>query len=238
MSEKEHVFITGVSKGIGKAIAELFLEQGYVVTGIGRSSSIQHEKYSFLELDLSDRNAVESFEVPPTEAEKILLINNAGVLGKVTKAKKLSGDDIAYVLQVNTIAPIQLSGKIAVFCGSTKEFTLVNISSGAAKKAIPGWSSYCLSKAALDSFSATFFQEEKEAGRQTRVYSVAPGVVDTAMQAQIRKLSPDDFPSVENFIELKRSGELYTPEIVAQKLLKLLQKEYDGEILKSLREVE
>lgn len=228
--------VTGVSRGLGEAIAKAFLEEGYAVTGIGRSSEISHPEFSFLELDLQDHAAVEAFEFPKLDAEEVILVNNAGILGEVKRISAMDHDHSGAVMQVNVVAPIQLTAKVAMLCGDEIPFTLVNISSGAGKRPIPSWAAYCASKAALDLFSETFYLEEQELGRKTKVYSVAPGVVDTGMQLNIRTSDPGDFSSVDSFRSLKANGELSAPEDVARKLIHLLAKPYSGQVVCSVRE--
>ena len=76
------IYITGVSRGLGKTIAELFLSKGEKVTGIGRSADISHENFTFLSCDLSDLNAVGQLNFTRTK-EPITLINNAGIIGEM-----------------------------------------------------------------------------------------------------------------------------------------------------------
>lgn len=228
------IIVTGTSSGIGKAIAERYLSQGKAVTGIGRRHTIVHPAYTAVKCDLSDTAAVAalSFEVD----SDILLINNAGVLGNV---KRLSDQqpNIAAVLAVNTVAPTLLMSRFAQLCGDRFSLTVVNISSGAAKRAIPSWAGYCASKAALEMLSEVFYLEEREKGRNTKVYAVAPGVVDTNMQAAIRSVDASDFSASETFHRYKENDELTDPAIVAEKLDRLLQLPYEGNVSCSLRDI-
>lgn len=229
--------ITGVSRGLGKALVETFLAENYKVIGIGRSSDIQDSGYIFCKLDLSDWQAVEDFQLPTLEGE-ITLINNAGVLGNVGRISEMETDFSGEVMQVNVTAPIQLTRKVSHICENRLPFNLVNISSGAGKRPIPSWAAYCASKAALDMFSQTFFLEEQELGRNTKVYSVAPGVIDTDMQQLIRAANENAFSSLENFKKLKENNELESPSRISAKLLKMLRLPFDGNILYSLRDID
>jgi benzil reductase ((S)-benzoin forming) len=222
--------ITGVSRGIGKALATHFLSKNHKVVGIGRSHVIQHPNFEFIALDLHDVNAIENLILPRTESDEIILINNAGVIGNIERISSMKTDCIAEIMQVNVIAPIQLTRKVSEFCGKEKQFTLVNISSGAGKRPIPSWAGYCASKAAIDLFSETFLLEERELGKNTKVYSVAPGVIDTDMQIQIRNASEKAFSSLENFKSLYSNQQLETPERIALKLEKLLDSNYENHV--------
>jgi benzil reductase ((S)-benzoin forming) len=171
------------------------------------------------------------------QSEEIILINNAGIIGNIERISSMKEDCIGEIMQVNVVAPIKLARKISQFCGNEKQFTLVNISSGAGKRAIPSWAGYCASKAAIDLFSQTFLLEERELGKSTKVYSVAPGVIDTDMQIQIRSTNENAFSSLENFQNLKSENKLETPERIALKLDKLLSFNYTDGVIFSLNDV-
>jgi benzil reductase ((S)-benzoin forming) len=228
--------ITGVSRGLGKAIAQRFLDKGDKVYGIGRSHSIEHPNFSFLECDLSDNFALTSIELPVFN-EPVTLINNAGIIGEIKRLGDQDTPDLENVLQVNTIAPQILTNIVYHQVENKSDFTLVNISSGAGRRAIPSWAAYCASKAALNMLSEGFHLEEKEKGNDIKVYSVSPGVIDTNMQDQIRSADPKDFSAIDNFIALKNEDNLYSPEEGAIRLEKLLELPYSGEVLCDLREI-
>lgn len=213
------VFITGVSRGLGLALVQEYLGQGHHVTGIGRKNVTDHPHYIFLPCDLASWENVENLRVEITPGEAVLLINNAGIIEPVQRISDQQEDHSHLVFQVNTIAPIQLMRKFLRACEvKESELTILNISSGAGRRAIPSWANYCASKAALDLFSETLQLEEREKGTKTKVYSVAPGVIDTDMQAQIRSVDRGDFSSLENFQKLFRQRELRSPADVARAL--------------------
>jgi benzil reductase ((S)-benzoin forming) len=227
--------IVGVSTGIGLGLAEHFLNQGQRVIGIGRKSSIQNQNYSFLQLDLSDENAVHNFTFPEVK-ENLVFIYNSGVLGEVLPVSRQSEMNAKNVFQINYLAAVALTQKV-LKQGFLEQ--IIFISSGAAKRAIPSWAQYCASKAALDMFSETLQLELYQENKSIVVRSIAPGVVDTPMQAQIRSVSEEDFQSVGNFIALHENKELTSPNEVAYKLDKVINNpnQFDGVCL-SLRDVE
>ena len=228
------IFITGVSKGLGKALAIYFLEKGNKVTGIGRSTDIHHRLFDFIECDLSDAVQTGNLNFGLLN-EEVVLINNAGVIGNIQRLSEQNELDVQQVITVNTIAPMLLSVAITKAVEPNKLLTLVNISSGAGRRAIPSWASYCASKSALDMFSETFYQEELERGREIRVYSVAPGLVDTSMQEKIRSASVDHFSGKQRFVDLKLKNELTSTDEVVMKLEKLIfQHDYEGKVICSL----
>jgi len=230
------VIITGVSSGIGKALTLDYLSRGEKVIGIGRKNSIVDPNFEFVSCDLSKPDAIENLKFNFSETKELTLINNAGVLGKVARLSEQEKADAKEVLTVNAIAPILLTHKILRLFPKNFPFIIVNISSGAGKRAIPSWASYCASKAALDLFSLTLLEEELELGRNIKIYAVSPGVVDTRMQDQIRLSNPSTFSSLQTFIQFKKNNELYSVEVVVQKLRNLLNQPYSNEVIHSLRD--
>jgi benzil reductase ((S)-benzoin forming) len=227
--------IIGVSTGIGLGLAEHLLNKGHRVIGIGRKSSIQNPNYSFLQLDLSDERAVHDFTFPEAK-ENLVFFYNSGILGEVMSISRQSEMNAKNVFQINYLAAVALTQKVLKLDFLEQ---IIYISSGAAKRAIPSWSQYCASKAALDMFAETLQLELNTEARDIVVRSVAPGVVDTPMQTLIRETDESDFPSVENFRALHENGELSSPQEVAQKLGKVINNpELFSGVCLSLREVE
>lgn len=229
--------VTGISGGLGKAIAEKLLIEGNKVIGISRKCTIQNPNFHFLKCDLSDPDQISSLQLDLKD-DKITLINNAGIIGDIKRISEQDSSDLTAVLRVNTIAPVELLKKVYDTLSDDQKdnFTLVNISSGAANRSIPSWSSYCASKAALNMLSENFYLEERELGRSPKVYAVAPGVIDTPMQEQIRSSSVADFSAHGKFVDLKANNELYSPEEAAERLLQLLILPYEDKVFFGLRD--
>ena len=229
------IIVTGVSTGLGRALVESYLEDGETVYGLGRRNFIQHPNFIFIPTDLSDSKSIEDLDFSWVNG-KVTLINNAGVIGNVERISAQENWDLGLVMQVNTIAPMQLAKRC--YERSDKDsFTLVNISSGAARRAIPSWAAYCASKSALNMLSENFYLEETELGRRPKVYAVAPGVIDTPMQREIRDADPQSFSSHQNFVSIKNEGKLFSPEHCASLLRELLVKQYDGSVFYDLRDI-
>lgn len=235
-----YYFITGASKGIGKAIAEeLLKDKNNSVIGVSRSSTIQHKQYRHQPLDFSDIPAVEhnlqKVFIPYPDAEKLVLINNAGVIGDIGYVGEgMPNERFEFVFDVNVVVPAMLMNTfLQVYQARQVPKVVVNISSGAGQYPIDGWASYCASKAALDMLSLTVQKEQEIRGSGVRVYSLSPGVVDTAMQEHIRESDAAKFSSVEKFIEYKAKGELASPEEVGRKIVSFLDRveEYNDVIV-------
>lgn len=230
------VIITGTGSGIGKALAEHCLELGHKVIGISRKNTIAHSNFVFLEKDLLTTADFDWLKSYVSFESELLLINNAGMLGSLERISEQAHSDINDVITLNTIRPMQLCQFVLQMLPISISLTIVNISSGAGKRPIAGWASYCSSKAALDLFSQTIALEEMERGRKLKVYSVAPGVVDTPMQLQIRNADETSFSAVGNFKEIYEKGELTNVSDLVKKFQRLMDVPYDGKVIQSLRE--
>lgn len=237
-----YYFITGTSRGIGQALAEALLEKTESkVYGFARSNSIQHERYTHVTMDLAELSQVKSWKFPAvTDADRIVLVNNAGMLGNVKYAGGLDTAAVINAFHVNLVAPTILTNNfLAAYAEKKIELVILNVSSGAAVNPIDGWSIYCASKAGLDHFSRTVAVEMKEAGLEhVHIFSIAPGIVDTAMQTKIRNASELDFSKLQQFRNYKETGQLLDPRLVALKFIAILAnpKKY-RETVFSLKEV-
>lgn len=228
-----YYFITGTSGGIGNALATQLLENTKNrVVGISRTNTINHPNYTHHTLDLSNLDLVADFKFTSLEAaRKVYLINNAGTLGVVKPIGKLQAVDIINGYSVNLIAPTLLTNAFMnTYENVEAEKVIVNISSGAGKNPIDGWAVYCSSKAGIDLFSKVVALEQEIQQKQLplkelkkfNVFSIAPGVVDTNMQVQIRNTEKENFSRVADFIDYKSNNELSSPENVSKKYLQLL----------------
>ena len=110
------------------------------------------------------------------------------------------------------------------------------ISSGAAHNVYPGWTSYGAGKAAMDQWVRTAGAEQARRGDRCRLLSVAPGVVATAMQEEIREMSERAFPEVRRFVELHETGELRDPRAVAGEIWQLLDRDLPNGSVLDLRD--
>lgn len=221
----QHVFITGSSRGLGKALTELFLQQtDTTVTGIARKCTIEHANYTHITLDLANVSAVKAFNFEvPANASRIIFINNAGRLGEIKRFGTITDDDVIETYNVNLVSPTILCNHfIAAFSEVEAEKIIVNVSSGAGKNAIDAWGTYCATKAGLDILSETINLEQIGVQHPIKVLAVAPGIVDTEMQSEIRAANPTDFSRHAEFIEFKNSGLLAQPELIAAKYLYIL----------------
>lgn len=225
-----HAIVTGHSRGLGAAICTHLLESGTQVLGLARRprqagaadalpTLRQHD------VDLSDpvalQNWLSSGELADflCDASQAVLINNAGTVEPVAAGGAQGAATIARAVAVNITAPLILADAFVAATGHCPDRRILHVSSGAARSAYAGWSIYCATKAALDQH-ARALAADRIAG--LRVASVAPGVIDTDMQAVVRNSSPDAFPQVDRFRRLKTEGQLQSPLECARRLVDYL----------------
>jgi benzil reductase ((S)-benzoin forming) len=214
--------ITGASRGLGAGLAEAFRERGLRLGLCARSAPVLAESADVVarRLDVRDPAAVAAFagEVEARFGAIDLWINNAGLLAPIDPLRDVAADAARAHLEVNVVGV--LLGTQAFVRHLRRrggEGVLVNISSGAARKPYAGWSVYCAAKAAVDRMTECVALEEAASG--LRAYALAPGVIDTDMQALIRATPAARFPDVARFVEMKRANDFNTPGFVAEHIL-------------------
>lgn len=214
--------ITGHSKGLGAEIAVLLLAQGFEVLGLSRGAlGRSHSQLTEVALDLGDVDAVSKFAGGDvvlrflSGASQAVLINNAGIVDPIAP---IGGQDpvvLAQAVSVNVTAPLILSNAFVAHTAGLKDRRIAHISSGAGRKPYTGWSVYCATKAALDHHARSATEDALEG---LRLESIAPGVIDTGMQATIRATAPENFAILDQFQQMKRNGDLSDARDTAAKI--------------------
>ena len=220
----KYAFITGASKGLGKALCELLLHKNWHVSGISRHHTIVHKNYTPLVCDLSLPGNLAAVQFAASNCKQLLLINNAGSLGEIGPVGSITDQEIIQTISLNLTAAAVLSNK---FLKQTQTLncpkTIVNISSGAGRNPYDGRATYCSTKAGLDMFSMSVAKELNLNGNSaTRIFSIAPGVIDTQMQEEIRNTEEAKFSSVQRFKNLHEDNQLLSAEFVAKKIVHFL----------------
>lgn len=220
---KKILIITGASRGIGLGIAKAYRAKGFEVFNISRKTNPQLNKLGISQLSL-DLYRIEQIEdifnqifsiLKADEISKITLINNAGTLGHIGPLSQWNNEELMLTLQLNTVVPMICSKFFIQHCQNwCAEKSIINISSGAAQKPYYGWSGYCTSKAAINMFTQTLALEQTD----FKILAIAPGVVDTDMQTQIRQSKVENFKDIERFITLKKNGKLFEINEVGEKI--------------------
>jgi len=239
--------VTGASRGLGHAIAGQYLAAGAVVLGLSRGSASDlqagphGERLVQWVADLSaPEQLAQRLADWLTQAAararlpaRVRLIHNAAMLNAPLALADDTGDDVSHLarsLRVGLEAPVVLT---AAFLRSTAGWSRVDrrvlfVSSGLGRKAMAGSTVYCAQKAGLDHLARALVLEEAARQNGARIASVAPGVIDTGMQAQLRAADIARFPERARFDELHRSGALDSPAAAASKVIALLEREDYG----------
>ncbi len=224
--------VTGASRGLGQALAESLLNDGARVIGMARGAMAlsAHQNFTACPTDMANVvEAVALLEISLAKIEKqaltaVTLINNAGVVEPIALADNLPADAVASAVSINLAAPIALTSAFLRLTAQWRcQRRVLNISSGAASTAYQGWSVYGATKAGLDHFTRCVALEQQHADNPARIVSLAPGVIDTEMQTQIRATAEANFPNKQRFVDLKSKGELQTPEAAARRILSYLE---------------
>ena len=224
--------ITGASRGMGLAMARQLLDAGHELLCISRRANdtlASNPACTQWTLDLARaETAAAQLETwlaahePPASAT---LVNNAGMIPRIAPLGAISAADAAESLRVDLEAPMLLC---AAFLGATANWQvprkILNISSGLGRRAMASQAVYCAAKAGMDHFSRCVALEEAGKPDGARICSLAPGVIDTDMQAQLRGADPSQFPDMGNFVGLKEKGQLTSPEQAAARVIAYLER--------------
>ncbi|WP_349277440.1 SDR family NAD(P)-dependent oxidoreductase [Polaromonas hydrogenivorans] len=231
----QHLFIlTGASRGMGLAMARQLLTPGHTLLCISRTEQptlIQPAREAGAKLlhwchDLADSSALglrlEGWlrEQGSTSWRSATLINNAGVLARIAPLSQADAADLLQALRVGLEAPMLLtSAFLRATEGWPAQRRVLNISSGLGRRPMASQAAYCAAKAGMDHFSRCVALEEALKPGGAKVCSLAPGVIDTEMQLQLRSANPADFPDRDSFARLESSGQLTTPDEAARRVL-------------------
>ena len=245
MTSDSLVILTGASRGLGQAMAAHYLADGAFVLGLSRKQSpeLKPSGAGGLEqwpVDLSDPLPVAErlgtwladFERRAGAAlpKQVRVIHNAALLSDPGNVAEADPADLAQSLRIGLEAPVALT---AVFLRATAHWAasdrrVLFVSSGLGRRAMAGSAAYCAQKAGLDHFARALALEEESRPHGARVASVAPGIIDTDMQKQLRGADAQRFAAQTQFDEWHRTGALDSPATAAGKLIALLERDDYG----------
>lgn len=219
--------ITGISRGLGEALALQLLDLDYQVLGLGRSGSQRlagRPGFRFEQRDLSRLQEVEACEplfaaIARRPQRQVVLINNAASAAPAGPFGTLEADEIAASLQLNLTAATVLANSFCrCFAGHDADKRLLNISSGAAFSAISGSGVYCIAKAGIEMLSQAVSADKARHG--VSAAAVQPGVIDTDMQRWLRQQAIEQLPTVNLFRDYHAAGELRAASDVAADIIR------------------
>lgn len=225
--------VTGASRGLGAALAAQLVARGDRVLGISRHHNLDlalggHESWTAdlgQPLPVADRLQSWLSRQGPGAFTGLLLINNAGVITPPGPVQTVPLAQLSSALRVGLEATLLLS---AAFLRATDDWGLprqiLNISSGLGRRAMAAAAPYCAAKAGMDHLSRAMALDEALKPQGARVVSIAPGIIDTDMQAQLRGADPQQFPDQPRFAAFKSDGHLDSPAACATKLLAYLDR--------------
>lgn len=235
--------LTGASRGMGLAMAEQLCVPDAVLLCISRKASdplaaraqSQSTALTQWQADLADplpvaarlRSWLDGLD--GAAFASATLINNAGVVDPIGPLDAADPQAMARLLRVDLEAPMQLC---AAFLATTRHWKtprkILNISSGLGRRAMAGSALYCVAKAGMDHFSRCVALDEARQAQPVRIASLAPGVIDTDMQAALRAGDPGAFPDRDNFVRLKETRALASPAQAAAQVLAFLARDDFG----------
>lgn len=243
MPHNHLTILTGASRGMGLAMAQQLLKSGNTLICIARSTNpdlAAEAKAAGATLEQWQQDLSQGEQAAhqlqawlqaqgPQAFASATLINNAGVIPRIAPLSASANPqdlaDLAHALRVGLEAPMQLT---AAFLGATDSWTVprkvLNISSGLGRRAMASQAAYCAAKAGMDHFTRCVALDEALKPHGAKVCSLAPGVIDTDMQAQLRGADPAAFPDRQNFANLKTGGQLTSPADAATRVLAWLER--------------
>ncbi|NHB91428.1 3-oxoacyl-ACP reductase FabG [Photorhabdus cinerea] len=203
--------VTGASRGIGRAVAELLAERGACVIGTATSekgaeviSAYLGEKGKGLVLNVTDPESIEQvMSTTRTEFGEIdILVNNAGITCD-NLVMRIRDDEWQNVIDTNLSSVFRMS-KAAMRSMIKKRYgRIISIGSVVGSIGNPGQASYAAAKAGLIGFSKTLAREVTSRGITVNV--VAPGFIETDM---LRALPDEQLESFVKDIPVKRFGDV------------------------------
>ncbi|MHB1122268.1 MAG: SDR family NAD(P)-dependent oxidoreductase [Ramlibacter sp.] len=229
--------ITGASRGMGLAMAEQLIDAGHDLLCIarrhndelGQRATRAGRRCEQWALDLTQPQAAATrlevwlASVDPASLASVSLINNAGMLPRIAPVGAIPAVELANALRVDLEAPVLLT---SAFLRATQRWQVrrkvLNISSGLGRRAMASQAAYCAAKAGMDNFTRSVALEEAALPNGAKVCSLAPGVIDTDMQVQMRSADAKEFPDIGTFVGLKEKGALTSPQEAAQRVLAFL----------------
>lgn len=225
--------LTGASRGLGVALAEQLLKPGHHLLTISRRNAelwvVQGSNLEQWAMDLAEPAPVAArlqawlAALDSAQHASATLINNAGVVASPAPLGMGTAAELSNAIRVGLEAPLLLT---SAFLRATATWQITRkvlfISSGLGRRAMAGSSSYCAAKAGIDHLARALALEEAGQPNGAGVVSLAPGVIDTDMQVQLRGADAALFPDRERFVQLKSTGQLDSPAQAAEKVLAYL----------------
>jgi benzil reductase ((S)-benzoin forming) len=237
MTQRHLTILTGASRGMGFAMAAQLLAAGHDLLCISRKTNDEltaRATQAGRELeqwpqDLARGDAAAARLETWLKAHQadalasVTLINNAGLIPRIAPLDDIPAAQLVDAMRVDLEAPMLLTGAfLRATAGWSAVRKVLNISSGLGRRPMASQAAYCAAKAGMDHFTRCVALEQADLPHGARVCSLAPGVIDTDMQVQLRTADDARFPDRGTFAGLKEKGMLSTPEEAAARVLAYL----------------
>jgi NAD(P)-dependent dehydrogenase (short-subunit alcohol dehydrogenase family) len=202
-----NIVITGVTRGLGRALAEWFIGHGHVVAGCGRDGKeifdlrfTYPEPHDFAAVDVTQptRVAIWSENVLGRMGAPDLLINNAAVINDPAPLWEVPGEKFAQLIAINITGVANVIRCFVPAMVAAQKGVIVNLSSGWGRSVSKGVAPYCASKWAIEGLTKAL-AEELPAGMAA--VPLSPGTIDTAMLRRCWADGAADFPKPETWVE-------------------------------------
>lgn len=208
--------ITGGGSGIGQALAFALAKRGQSVIIAGRSietlqqTAEQNDHISYIQADISQEEGRANLVDYLGRFKRLSgLIHNAGTINPIIPITDITLNQFRQVMATNVEGPLCLN---QMLLGKLTGGRVLHVGSGAAYFPVKGWVAYCTSKAALSMLTQSWQLECSD----PVFASVMPGIIDSAMQAEIRHCSAMDPEKLKFFQKLKAEDRLISCETAAQ----------------------
>lgn len=204
---KKHIVITGVTKGLGRALCDWFIRDGHTVSGCGRSvdainglSELYPAPHAFHAVDVTDMDAVGQW------AEKVcfangspdLLINNAAIINKNAPLWEVPPSEFSQLVDINIKGVFHVIHAFLPLMIRARKGIVVNLSSGWGRSVSPEVAPYCTSKWAIEGLTRALAQELPKG---LAAIPLNPGVINTEMLRSSFGPSASDYPTPEKWAQ-------------------------------------
>lgn len=201
------IVLTGVTRGLGLALTEKFIELGHIVLGCGRSAEgienlrrRYNNKHDFAVVDVARESQVERWaaRVLSSHGPPDLLINNAGVINKNASLWQVPGEEFDYVFSINVRGVANVIRHFVPAMVSARTGVIVNFSSGWGRTVAKEVAPYCASKWAIEGLTLALAEELP---RGMAAVPLNPGVIDTDMLRSCFSARASRYPSPKKWSE-------------------------------------
>lgn len=195
--------MTGVTRGLGRVLAEEFIRGGHTVLGCGRSGEAIFDlrmtyqaphDFSVVDVALDNKVALWAANVLEGDSAPDLLINNAGVMNRLAPLWELEDREFTKVIDVNVRGVANVIRHFVPPMVARKRGVIVNLSSGWGRSTSPEVAPYCASKFAIEGLTQALAQELPDG---MAAVPLNPGVIDTDMLRSCWADDAGNYPKAE-----------------------------------------